>query len=166
MLAPARVRALWDFVVKVHRGNTEGRRSAVLHESALYTFFLIRNFSISFICAGLLFVLNPLYELIFNNNKILMVNIYLPFVNVKQSRGYLLTILYQIIISAYGIFGNMAYDMFLAMIVSNYQGIVSIWECQLQELVKVNRLKSTPKNRAYRKAFLRNVFIQLLDATR
>lgn len=159
-----KVRALWDFGVSVHHGNTEGRRSLVLYESAVYTFFIVKSFALFFILSSLLFVLYPIYEFIVKKEKTLLVNIFVPFVDATPLRGYILTMLYQLIISSYGIFGNMAYDLFLAMMVSNYQGIVSIWECQLEALIEINRRKKTPKNQAYRRAFLRNMYIQLLDA--
>lgn len=161
---PARIRALWDFAVVVHRGNTEGQRSVVLYKSALHVFNLVKVFAISFLSASVLFVLTPIYSIIILKETTLLVNLFVPFVDPTNFRGYIITLCYQLLISSYGVFGNMAYDLFLAMIVSNYEGVVSIWECQLQDLVVINRMKKTQKNFAYRRAFLQNVYIQLLDA--
>lgn len=166
MQQPKRVRALWEFAVILHRGNCVGRRSVVLYESALATLSLIKFFGLSFLFASILFAFHPLYSIAFNRKLALLININVPFVNVHQTRGFLSTMLIQMCLGFYGITGNMAYDLFLAIIVSNYQGIVSIWELQLQDLVEVNRRSNNFKNRIYRRAFLRNVYIQLLDTTK
>lgn len=158
------IRALWNFAEIVNRENTDGQRAIVLFESARDTFQLIRLFAVLLLSASVMFTFYPLYKFLFNSERTLFVNLYLPFINFHHIRGYCLTMLYQLVLSSYGIFGNMAFDLFLAMIVSNYQGIVSIFECQLQELTEINRRKNTPKNRAYRRAFLRNLYIQLLDS--
>lgn len=163
--APLKVRALWDFIVIINRANTEGHRSIVLHKSASYTFLLIKIFAASFSAATTMFVLNPMYDYFFKHETTLLVNLYLPFINPYTSRGFIYTILYQLVMSAYAIFGNMGYDLFMAMFVANYDGIVAIFECQLNDLVQINRRKDNLKNRLYRLAFLRNVYIQLLDAT-
>lgn len=162
--APGKIRALWDFTVTVHLGNTEGRRSVVLNESALHTVYLVKIMAISLFISTSIFVLNPVYAYFWKHENILLVNLYLPNINAFSPRGYRWTMIYQFFVAPYAIFGNTGYDLFLAMFVSNYIGIVSIWQCQLDDLVEINRRKKTPQNQAYRRLFLRNIYIQLLDA--
>lgn len=163
--APGCIRALWDFAVMVNRQNTEGRRSIALYESALRTFNLIKGFTCFLCIAIVLFVTFPVYNLLVMGKPTLLLSLDMPFVNRDTIRGFIVTIAFQALISIYAIAGNMAFDLFLAMIVSNYQGIVSIWECQLEELVVLYKRKETKKNIAYRRAFLKNVYLQLIDAT-
>lgn len=163
MKEPRRVRALWNFSVNLHRGNCKGQRSIVLYENGVNTLNLTKCcFSVYFF-AAFLFLVNPLYHLIIKRERTLIVNLYVPFVNLQSHRGYCLTMLYHLVASIYGFGGNMGYDLFMTAIVSNYEGIISILECQLHQINEINRLKDTPKNRNYRRVFLRNLYVQLLD---
>lgn len=160
---PEQFRALWKFAETLHCGNTKGRRSVVLYESARHTWLLIRIFFSSYLCALFAFGSYPFYGLIFKNEYILFLNLFIPSVNAQNTRGYLATMVFQTIIAVYAVFGGTSFDLMLAIFVSNYDAVISIWECQLKDLAEINRRKNTPKNRAYRRAFQRNVYIQLLD---
>lgn len=163
MTLPTQFRALWHFIEMVNRGNFEGRRSAVLCESAHHTLLLIKIFAGSYFFALPVYSIYPLYELIYQHKQTLLVKLFIPFLDTQYTWGYVLTMLCQATIAAYGLSGSTSFDLLLAMFVANYQGVVSIFECQLQELVDINRRPNTQKNRSYRRAFLRNIYIQLLD---
>lgn len=155
--------SLWDFIEMVNRGNFEGRRLSVLYESAHHTLLLIKIFVGSYFIAFAVYWIYPLNELFFQHKKTLLVQFFIPFLDTQYTWGYVLTMLSQATMAVYGLCGSTSFDLLLAIFVANYQGVVSIWECQLQELVEINRRPNTLRNRSYRRAFLWNIYIQLLD---
>lgn len=156
-------RALWLFTEKVYASNYVGSRAAILAECAARTRLIIKVFAVLFISSFLLFSAMPIYDFIAYRKLTLFLAVNIPYVDPKTYAGFAAHIGMQLVMAVYAAAGNMSFDLFLALIISNYSAVVSVLRMQFKKYALMYKDEVKIVNR---RQFLRNLMIQFNDANK
>lgn len=149
----------------VYKTNYNSSVTKSLAKCALQTTNLIKVFAAMFVLSFGIFAIFPMYTMLTSGKTMLFLSVYIPYVDPDNwPFGYLVHITMQLIMAIYAAAGHMSFDLFLTLLVSNFSGIVTVMESQLNTLAQLYGKKKTKK--AYRKLFLRNIQIQFSDLNR
>ena len=155
-------RSLADFTEYIYFVNRTPERSKILKNHVEKTYSTLKIILLIDLVAFFLMTLSPIYIFVSEHRVTLLYSIHLPFVNHEVAKGLAIHFVFQMIISAYAVFGFLSFDEYLAMVFSNVSSIVSILECQLKDFDK-NYKKM---NESHRIAYLKNVLVQFGDFIR
>lgn len=149
--------------MNVYALNDFPDRSKNLFKSAKTTKVVLRAAAVIFLFSFFIFAAYPTYMLLFHGKPTLFLAVYIPYVDPETLFGFGLHILMQLIMSLYAAAGNIAFDLFMALLISCYRDLVSVLEFQLERLALLYAENTTKKGLLYRKAFLRNLLVQFND---
>lgn len=130
---------------------------------AAHTRLIIKVFAVLFISAFAIFTVMPIYDFIAFRKLTLFLSVKIPFVDPKSYAGFAAHIAMQLVMAVYAAAGNMTFDLFLALLISNYSAVVCVLIMQFQSFAQMYTEKVKIRSR---RTFLRNLLIQFNDAKR
>lgn len=155
---PAEFPRLIDVIKHIYRANPVGPRQHILCQRVADTYRMLKFFSALTIFAIFMFVSNSVYELVLKSEKILVMNVLLPYVDHTTNTGFALTTVFHTIVAAFGISGNLAFDIYMQFMVCNQRTMIVLWKDALGELETM--WQTNERNTViYRRAYLRNMLL-------
>lgn len=104
----------------------------------------------------------PFYQLVWLGEMELFLNVHIPGVDVTTVWGYVATCSVQYSFAFWGITGNLAYDLYVQILVCSHRSMVALMGDSLNQLDEyANHVECEA---AHRKALLRNIIISFQDA--
>lgn len=154
--------ALFHTLVNIFQNNHTGSRQMLLLRTVTETWQVSKLIIGSTIVGILLYGLWPVYQLLWNGEKELFLNVVIPGVDYTSGWGYATTSVILISFAFWGITGNLAYDLYLQILVCSHRSMVALLGDSMDQLGQLARQSDC--DAAYRKAFLRNILIAFQDA--
>lgn len=177
---PKKFRAYLDFIEMVFRENSfvAGNRFNTLYECADKTRKLVQFCLSLFLFAAIIFVAYPLYNLVMHGEFMLMINIRFPMLPSPDTKlGFWLHTMCHCGFAMCGISGSMAFDIYVAISISNSTALIAVIEAQLDELTFIynsgghcmlttSTVKFRQDRARNRRDFMRNLCMQVNDMSR
>lgn len=105
----------------------------------------------------------PIYDFVTYRKLTLFLAINIPYVDPESYAGFAANIVLQLIMAVYAAAGNMTFDLFLTLIISNYSAVVCVLDKQFKRFA---RMYKKDVKIAMRRKYLRNLLIQFNDANK
>lgn len=149
---------LLDKFNDLYNSNNFGKRAEVMQKCIQQIKTAFKLLFVCYLVSVSLFLINPLYDLIFLNQKTLIFPCELPFINKDTNTGFCITFAAHLIIEAYLLFGLSAIDGTFIFYAMQTSGMVGLFKLDLDELA-TDLTNQKSYNQKEMKAKLRQIIV-------
>lgn len=144
------------------KANPNGIRQKLLFKSVSESWRISKSIILSTILGNTFFAIWPVYQAVFRKEKVLFLNVILPFIDYTTSSGYTITCIFHYAFAFWGIIGNLANDLSFQILICNHRSMVALLSNSLQQIGSLSN--NGCWNDKYRKLYLRNILIAFQEA--
>lgn len=157
-----KINGLYDQTANIFRANASGRRQELLNKSVTETWQISKIIIFSTVLGNAIFTLWPAYQVLYCHNKVLLLNVVLPFVDHTTISGYATTSIFHYGFGFCGIIGNLANDLVYHVLICSHRSMVDLLADSLNTLgcLCTDEMLADKD----RKAYLRNILISFQEA--